>query len=479
MSRLKNLGKDSLIYGIGGVIAKSISFFLLPVYTQIFSVSEYGNIEMLTIITSFLSAILAMGMDSTQSMYFFKIKKKGKNAQARIISSILQLRLAWVISIIFIATLCSPFINSFFFHGKLSWEYFAIAFMGSLFMQIMSQSAEVMRLLFRPFSYLGITLSQSIFSAVLILSLVIFFDQGIKSFFIGTAISSLILGIFGWIKIRDYWQFDSMHINLWPMLVRFGLPLMPAGIAMYFMSSADRWFIQYYHGPESLGLFAIGAKFALLLTLAVEAFRTAWWPIAMDSMHSKDGPKTFQMIARLYMGICSAALAALTLISPWLLKWMTAIEFHDAWPIIGILSWQSVFYGFFSIASAGIWKTEKTYLNLYLMIGATIIGLLLNWLLVPIYGIMGAAIATIITYLIWIIISIIVSELLWKVNFSWKILFFQIILGQFFVFWFINNKDLYSFNLLVLVTLLVIILELVSSFEILKIKFYLKFFKVK
>ena len=64
MSRLKQLGKDSVIYGIDGVLAKGVSFFLLPVYTRIFTPADYGTIEMLTVMSSFLAAILVMGMDS-------------------------------------------------------------------------------------------------------------------------------------------------------------------------------------------------------------------------------------------------------------------------------------------------------------------------------------------------------------------------------------------------------------------------------
>jgi len=72
--RLKQLGKDSLIYGIGGVLAKGIGFFLLPVYTRIFTPADYGTIEMLTVLNSFLGSILVMGMDSAQSFYFFEQK---------------------------------------------------------------------------------------------------------------------------------------------------------------------------------------------------------------------------------------------------------------------------------------------------------------------------------------------------------------------------------------------------------------------
>lgn len=429
MSRLKQLGKDSLIYGIGGIFAKGVSFFLLPVYTRIFTPADYGTIEMLTVISSFLAAILVMGMDSAQSMYFFKHKEEGKAAQARIVSSILQWRLVWGSVIVLAATLSAPLLNATLFNGKLSWEYFAIAFTGTLFAQIMSQSAEVMRLLYRPWGYIGITLSQSLLTAVLVLTTVLIFDQGIFGFFVGTAMASMAVALLGWFRIREYLTFDRLHVDWWPQLVHFGAPLVPAGLAMYFMNTADRWFVQYYHGEEALGLFAVGAKFAMLMTLAVETFRKAWWPIAMDALHSHDGPETFRLIARLYMGLGTAAIVILTFLSPWLVKWLTAPAYHDAWPIVGILAWQALFYGFFLIASAGIWKAEKTYLNLYLMSGAAIFGLLLNWVLVPNYGGIGAALSTSLTYFLWTAASLYISERCWHVGFILRLHLSQIGIG--------------------------------------------------
>ena len=171
------------------------------------------------------------------------------------------------------------------------------------------------------------------------------------------------------------------------------------------------------------------------------------------------------MIARIYMGFASAGVVILTITAPWLLKLLTSAEFHDAWPIVGILSWQSVLYGFFMIVSAGIWKSEKTYLNMYLMVGASFVGLLLNWCFVPNYGAMGAAVATVITHLFWIITTMIVSEMLWKVQFPFFVLAVQISMSMLFVNWFLH----YGFNTYFFTSLLfasaVIVLQLISSFD--------------
>jgi O-antigen/teichoic acid export membrane protein len=183
-------------------------------------------------------------------------------------------------------------------------------------------------------------------------------------------------------------------------------------------------------------------------------------------MHSEDGPETFRIIARLYMGLACAGIVGLTVLSPLLVKWLTAPEFHDAWPIVGLLAWQSIFYGFYMVASVGIWKAEKTYLSIYLMSIAAIVGLLLNWLLVPAFGGVGAAIATAITYLVWIIASTIVSESLWRVRVPLLILSFQVSFGMIFVAWFIiSGHDMDQVKVFLVAAIIAIIL-LVSSINL-------------
>jgi len=374
---------------------------------------------MLMTVSSLLGSILLMGMDSAQSMYFFKYKKEGHNKQASIISSILQWRLIFGSIIVVLSTIISPILNKVLFGGKLDWEYFLVSFGGVMFVQVTSQSAEVMRLLYRPWSFLLVTLSQSLLAALIALTLILKFDQGILGFFLGPLVASIVAGLIGWYRARSYITFGKLHSSLWPMLLKFGVPLVPASLAMYFMNTSDRWFIQHYHGADTLGLFAVGAKFALLSTLAIETFRKAWWPMAMDSMHSKGGEETFILISDWYIKIGCFLMILLTFLSPWLVKFLTGPDFHDSWPIVGILCWKGLLYGYYMICSAGIWKSEKTYLNFYISIAALLVGLILNFLVVPKYGILGASITTVITFLVWITISAIVSNSLWKIKFNY------------------------------------------------------------
>ena len=429
-SRFKQIGRDSLVYGIGGVISKAIGFFLLPVYTRIFTPADYGTIEMLTVLNGLLGAILVMGMDSAQSFYFFDQKKAGKNAQARVVTAILQWRISWGSGIVILATLVSPLLNQYFFNDQLSREYFVIAFVGALFSQIMSQSAEVYRLLYRPWSYITIILGQALASAAIAIILIVGFGCGIIGFFTGMLSGSVIAAAIGWWRLRNYLDLSGWHTYLWPKVLKFGAPLIPTALAMYILNTADRWFISHINGAEILGLYAVGAKFAMLMAIVVTTFRTAWWPVIMDSIQSSDGPALLRTMSGLYLGLGCAGIVLLTALSPFLVRILTPFPFHAAYPIVGILAWQSMLYGFNLIVTVGIWKKEKTIWISMLMLAVALLNIILDALLVPVYGGIGAALATSTSFLVWNIFTLIISERLWPVGYRFRIFCLQIVMGM-------------------------------------------------
>ncbi|MBI5952675.1 MAG: lipopolysaccharide biosynthesis protein [Chloroflexi bacterium] len=428
-SRLKQLGKDSFVYGLSGVIARGLGFFLLPIYTRVFTPSDYGTIETLSLVSSLLGSLLVMGMDSAQSFYFFEQKENGASAQGRMISGVVQWRLAWGSLIVALAILVSPLLNTLLFEGRLSWEYFAISFIGTLITQIALQSAEVYRLLYRPWSYIRVTVTNTVATAALTLIFVVVLDGGILGFFIGNTTGSLVAAVIGWWSIRGYLDWSKWHRDWWPRLLRFGAPLVPAGLSMYLLNTIDRWAIVQYHGTELLGLYSVAAKFVTLFAMVVTSFRQAWWPVAMDALNSDDGPQLFRMVGRLYMGIGVTGIILITAISPWLIRLLTTLPYYSAYTVVGVLAWQPLFYGFYLISSGGLWKREKTNWAPIGMAVAITINIIFAVLLVPEYKLFGAAASTGLAYLGWNIFSLAISERLWPVHYPLGLFGLQIGVG--------------------------------------------------
>jgi O-antigen/teichoic acid export membrane protein len=157
-----------------------------------------------------------------------------------------------------------------------------------------------------------------------------------------------------------------------------------------------------------------------------------------------------------------------------LVSTFAAPAYVSAWPIVGILAWQSLFYGFYLVASGGIWKAEKTWLAPIIMGVAALINLGLNFLWVPAYGGKGAALATSITFGAWCLFTLFVSQRLWRVPFQFWIMAFQILLGVVVTVWLLMlSAGTHAFAITFIAVHIVVLLLFLSSVDTSRMKKFL------
>ncbi|PIR21818.1 MAG: hypothetical protein COV44_11145, partial [Deltaproteobacteria bacterium CG11_big_fil_rev_8_21_14_0_20_45_16] len=324
----KNLGKDTVIYGLGGALSRGLGFFLLPIYTRIFSTAEYGSIEMLLLTSNLVSLVISAATDSGQSFFFFKEKEHGHAAQKGVVNAVLQWRLIWGLCIVVLSSFLTPMINESFFNFQLSnWEI-VLVIVSALFTQILTQCSGLFRLIFRPKGYILLSLCQTTVAATTTLSLVFIFGMTIKAYVIGLASGALIGSIVGIWNIRSYLDFSKSYFNLWPRILKFSLPLVPEALLFYIVTTADRWAIKAYLGQDELGLFAVATKFTMVFAMALEACRQAWLPYGLAAMNDKDGPKSLKAAATMYFGMGVIGIIIFSLVSPLLMYFFTAPAYH-------------------------------------------------------------------------------------------------------------------------------------------------------
>ena len=424
-----------VIYGFGGILSRAISFLLLPIYTRFLSTAEYGTLDTLTVISSLLGAITVMGLDEYQSINFYKYKKDIKEKRRETISSILQFRLIWGSFCILIATILSPTINALLFQGELDITYFLIAFSSMLFTQLMYQSADIYRLLLRPWSYVFLIFAQSLIGSFLIFYFIIGLNLGVIGFFYGTAISTIVVSFLSWYNLRHYLDFRVLYAKKYYGMIKFGFPLIPVGLIEGANNFLDRLFISFYHGQEQVGIFGIGARFSLILLIFVDTFRKAYWPLFMKKLHTSDVKTFLQNIALIYFNFICIGVILLTFFARFLVETLIGVNFHSGWEIVGPLCWQAVFLGGFVIFAAGIYKTERSNLQFPCILLVVLTNAALNWFLVPLYGNLGAAIATATAFLLWNVLILIVTEIIWRVAFPYFKIIFPIIVSIVHMFW--------------------------------------------
>jgi O-antigen/teichoic acid export membrane protein len=464
-NRYKQLFSDSVVYTVGGAISRAVGFFMLPVYTRIFTLSEYGSIDMLVTINAFLVALINMGMESALSFYFFEQKKNGRKAQAVIVSSILQWKVISGSVLVLLACLASPLLNKLLFGGELTIWHFLITFSYGLFSQVLKQCSDTYRLLYKPWKFILLNLGNSLLGAGLIIILVIFLGTGIKGYFLGSVIAALILSIIGWRSLKTYLDFSRFHTNWWPELIKFGAPLIPVALGVYILRASDRWFISAYLGQDMLGIYAVGAKMAIIIFMLIQTFRQAWLPIAMDVINNDQDPAFFRKVSRFYLGMGSLAILYLTAISPYLIKFLATPDFYESYVLVGILTWNALFYGFQAILSVGLWKVKKTAWASFSVLVAALCNIIFNAYAVPRYGYVGAAISTAISYVIWNTLTLIIAERFFRIRFPFIYFILQLTFSfvvTYVILYIYRNpvSDLLIIPLVALSTIVLILLSL-------------------
>ncbi|MFC2056484.1 flippase [Chloroflexota bacterium] len=416
LSKFKRLVKDSFIYSIGRIASTAIGFFLIPLYTRVFTPADYGTIELLLTFNGFLLAFLVLGTDRAQTRYFYESEQK--EYKREIVSNILCFRMLWGALVIIICMIAASAFNQFLFKGDVPTTYFYLVFLAALFSVILRCLLEVYRLLLRPKSYIVITLSHSLLSTAIIILLVVYFKQGVLGYLVGYAASILLLIPVAALLLREYISF-KFSPSLISKMLKFGIPLMPTGIAIWVMNFADRYFLTQYTTIAEVGLYAVGAKFGLAIGLITQTFRLAWTPIAFSVAKEPDAKAFFRNVAEGYLVGASFIIIMLTGISKLIMIMMTQPDYYAGYIVVGILAYGAVVYGLYTISTLGVWLGERTIFSTIAIVISAGFNIGLNIAFIPVWGITGAAVATLVSYIIGNALAFYFGEKYYPIGFNY------------------------------------------------------------
>jgi O-antigen/teichoic acid export membrane protein len=134
------------------------------------------------------------------------------------------------------------------------------------------------------------------------------------------------------------------------------------------------------------------------MVLLLTAFRMAWPAFAYSIKSDDEARSTYAWVLTYLVVLSTWVATALALLSPWLVAWLTAPQFESASRVVGPLSFAAVSFGGFIVISIGIGRARRTQFNWVITGAAAIVNVALNLALIPPYGMMGAAVATVAAY---------------------------------------------------------------------------------
>lgn len=397
---LKNLASDSMIYGLAGVATRVMGVVLTPLYTRVYAPEDYGVFGLISNAYSLIAIILIFSLDNSTARWFYDTEDV--EYRKKIIST-------WFW---FYLTL-SVFFGLFFYFTAHYWSQFVSynSEQSILYIQILAFSLpvtvasvvaiKVLRFEKRPRSTVLLTFLQALLLIIANVIFVLILNQGLKGAFLAKLVASILMvplafyylkRWIGKIKLFDFFLLGKM--------VKYSLPLLPAGLSIWIINLSAVFFLNGKVSDEDLGLFQIAFAIAGFSGIVVNAFQQAWSPFAFSIIDQENAKETYGKILLAYLLLIGSVTLLASLFSLEALMVIATPPYYGAAAIASILVFSSLFMGLTNIADIGSAISKKTApLGIVYSISSVIL-ILLNIYLIPLYGVYGAALSVCISQLL-------------------------------------------------------------------------------
>jgi len=416
-SHLLALGRQSLVYGLSGAAIQLVGLVTLPVYTRHFSPAEYGVIELATVAFAALIIAVDAGLGAALQRDYFEAPENDARGRLVIASTatIFSTSLATALAIPLIA-LREP-IAGWLFDDRSQGDVITLVALSVVVGTLAIFLREVMRLRFRPWLFAASALLAAGVAGAVGVAWVVAFDGDVTAVVAAILAGQLCAALFGLVAVRGYVGLRFSRARL-VSLMRFGLPLVPAGAALWGIGFIDRVILARLDGLASVGEYAVGTRFASVLMFVVGAFGTAYVPF-MFSMHASEPERERALRAGIltYASVVFVGVALLLALFAREIAHVVAPGFDDAYRIVGILSLGVAAFGLTPITGAGIGIARRTGYALRYTVVALIASVALCFALIPPIGLVGAAIGTAAAYFALTLLYLRRSQILHPVDF--------------------------------------------------------------
>ncbi|WP_341890089.1 oligosaccharide flippase family protein [Variovorax sp. YR752] len=384
------LWRDGAIYAAGAILARGIALLMLPLYTRVLAPADYGALDL--IVTCGVLINLVVPLETAQALARFWNEREAGQARRRLAGTAWSFTLAgYALFAAVTLPLAEPIAHALLgdarFSGALRAGLAFIAING-LFLLLQNQ----FRWELRPRAYAAV----SVLYALLTMALVTAFALGLGAGLEGVlwaqfAAAALCTGLSLW-WLRGKLSLVLHRADLAEML-RFSLPLVPAGIAVFASFYINRLMLNALATLDDVGQFGIASRLAGMVTLVLVGIQGALTPLIYAHHHE---PETPARLARLFEGFVAVALVACLAIGLFgreLIATFATADYASAAPLLMWLAPAALLAQMY-IFAPGIAIAKKTSWQLLITLCSALLGAALNWMLIPIAGPAGAALAT-------------------------------------------------------------------------------------
>lgn len=418
MGLYKNLFKQTAIYGLATVLPRMFSFLLVPLYTDLLPKAEYGKVSIIFAWMIFFNVILAYGMETA----FFRFYNNETNKKSVVETTTVSI--FWTsISFLFIALL---FRNALAERLGIDVQYITYTIWILALDALVIIPFSKLRAYQKPMIYAAFKIGNVLVNLTLSVFFLLFLPKiaqshpdgflsslYIENFQIGYIfLANIIASLLTFVALSpNYvflkWNFD---FNLWKRMMRYGLPIMIAGIAFAINEQFDKILLGKLLpaniAEAEVGVYSACYKLGLFMVLYRTAYTLGIEPFFFSHASDKNAPQTYATVTKYFVIFGSFILLAVIVFAD-IFKYLMIRDssYWEAMKVVPLIILANFFLGIYTNLSVWYKLIDKTYIGAYISIVGAIVTLVLNFLLIPSMSYYGSAIATIAAYGTMMLIS--------------------------------------------------------------------------
>lgn len=399
--RFKRLFVNTILFAIGQFGTTILGVVLVPLYTNCMTTVEYGNADLVLNLASMLLPIVTLSiMDG-----IIKFTLDGEHDEKTVFS------VSFFICMLGLVFSCIgyPFIYKYGYIAEYIFFFYLILgtnILNNLFLAY-TKALQNIRL------YTVLALLRTFTMLISNIVMLTILNVGVKGYLLSYIIANVASCAGAFIYNKLWTKISVMNISkeTTKEMVLFSLPLIPNNFSGWAMTSMDKYMLTYLMGAGYNGLYTVAHKIPSVVNMFSSVFNQAWNYSALEEQQSSDYKIYYRTVFRIYSSyMFILASAVLCIVRPVMLLWVGS-EFKQAWrysPYLLISIIFSCFGGFYVPLFVTVKKTNHLFIST--MIG-TIVNGVLNWKMIPLWGINGASFSTVVTHFtVWLIRGIIIEK---------------------------------------------------------------------
>jgi O-antigen/teichoic acid export membrane protein len=413
---LRRLAGQAAIYGLGRLVSPILALILLPLYTNYLGPGAYGRVETLVAATAVLTIVLRAGVSTAFFRFYFDTADRtGRSTLVR--TSFWFTMLSASLGLLLIELTASEISNLL---GGVGVTLIRAGGIGLWAQMNYEQLTALFRVEQRPLAYVAASVANVLITVCGTVGLVVFARSGAAGVVTGSFSGTLVV-----YAALLFYRRDQLTVELdLPLLRRmqgFGLPLVPAALALWAINFIDRLFLIHISGKAETGLYALGVRVASGVLLLMIAFQTAWPAFAYSIDDDDEARRTYAFVLTYVLYITCWAAATLGLVSPWIVRLLSSSPaFYPASRVVAPIAFSIAAYAAYVVVAIGVGRARRTQLNWIVTAAAAALNVALNAVLIPRYAMMGAAVATVIAYSAMFVGMAWQAQAVFPVRYQWR-----------------------------------------------------------